>query len=53
MDGNLYSAFKIMVENGKEIFTRIGINSGEMIAGYMGSENTKNHTRNATNCSAA
>ena len=53
MDGNLYSAFKIMVENGKEIFTRIGINSGEMIAGYMGSENKKNYTMMGNNVNLA
>ena len=53
MDENLYSAFKIMVENGKEIFTRIGINSGEMIAGYMGSENKKNYTMMGNNVNLA
>ena len=46
-------AFKIMVENGKEIFTRIGINSGEMIAGYMGSENKKNYTMMGNNVNLA
>ncbi|WP_191014086.1 adenylate/guanylate cyclase domain-containing protein [Treponema zioleckii] len=53
MDANLYSAFKIMVENKKEIFTRIGINSGEMIAGYMGSENKKNYTMMGNNVNLA
>lgn len=53
MDENLYSAFKIMVENKKEIFTRIGINSGEMIAGYMGSENKKNYTMMGNNVNLA
>ena len=53
MEENLYSAFKIMVENGKEIFTRIGINSGEMIAGYMGSENKKNYTMMGNNVNLA
>ena len=53
MDEKLYSAFKIMVENGKKIFTRIGINSGEMIAGYMGSENKKNYTMMGNNVNLA
>ena len=53
MEENLYNAFKIMVENGKEIFTRIGINSGEMIAGYMGSENKKNYTMMGNNVNLA
>lgn len=43
----------IMEENGKEIFTRIGINSGEMIAGYMGSENKKNYTMMGNNVNLA
>ncbi|MCR5285443.1 MAG: adenylate/guanylate cyclase domain-containing protein [Treponema sp.] len=53
MDETLYSAFKIMVQNGKQIFTRIGINSGEMIAGYMGSENKKNYTMMGNNVNLA
>ena len=53
MDENLYSAFKIMVKNGKSIFTRIGINSGDMIAGYMGSENKKNYTMMGNNVNLA
>ena len=53
MDDNLYSAFTTMVQNGKEIFTRIGINSGEMIAGYMGSENKKNYTMMGNNVNLA
>ncbi|MDY2839371.1 MAG: adenylate/guanylate cyclase domain-containing protein [Treponema sp.] len=43
-DKELLETFKILVINGKKIFTRIGINSGEMIAGYFGSENKKNYT---------
>lgn len=53
MDEELYSAFKIMVENQKTIFTRIGLNSGEMIAGYMGSENKKNYTMMGNNVNLA
>ncbi|WP_294428747.1 adenylate/guanylate cyclase domain-containing protein [uncultured Treponema sp.] len=53
MSDSLYSAFKIMVQNRKEIFTRIGINSGEMIAGYMGSENKKNYTMMGNNVNLA
>ncbi|MBQ0052135.1 MAG: adenylate/guanylate cyclase domain-containing protein [Treponema sp.] len=52
-DDELYSAFSILVKNGKTIFTRIGINSGEMIAGYMGSENKKNYTMMGNNVNLA
>lgn len=53
MDDDLYDAFTIMVKNGKTLFTRIGINSGEMIAGYMGSENKKNYTMMGNNVNLA
>ena len=53
MDDDLYEAFKIMVENQKTLFTRIGLNSGEMIAGYMGSENKKNYTMMGNNVNLA
>ncbi len=53
MDDELYEAFTIMVKNGKSLFTRIGINSGEMIAGYMGSENKKNYTMMGNNVNLA
>ncbi|MCQ2240198.1 CHASE2 domain-containing protein [Treponema sp.] len=53
MDQDLYDAFRIMIENDKTIFTRIGINSGEMIAGYMGSENKKNYTMMGNNVNLA
>lgn len=53
MDEELYTAFKIMVENKREIFTRIGLNSGEMVAGYMGSENKKNYTMMGNNVNLA
>lgn len=53
MEQDLYDAFKIMVENGKVIYTRIGLNSGEMIAGYMGSENKKNYTMMGNNVNLA
>jgi len=53
MDDDLYDAFQIMVKNNKGIFTRIGLNSGEMIAGYMGSENKKNYTMMGNNVNLA
>ena len=53
MDDELYQAFKIMVENNRKLFTRIGLNSGEMIAGYMGSENKKNYTMMGNNVNLA
>lgn len=53
MEQDLYDAFCIMVKNGKKIFTRIGINSGEMIAGYMGSEGKKNYTMMGNNVNLA
>ena len=53
MDEELYQAFKIMVENNRHLFTRIGLNSGEMIAGYMGSENKKNYTMMGNNVNLA
>ncbi|MCR4789610.1 MAG: adenylate/guanylate cyclase domain-containing protein [Treponemataceae bacterium] len=53
MDKDLYDAFCIMVKNGKNIFTRIGINSGEMIAGYMGSQGKKNYTMMGNNVNLA
>ena len=53
MEDDLYSAFKTMVANGKTIFTRIGINSGEMIAGYFGSERKKNYTMMGNNVNLA
>ena len=53
MEQDLYDAFKIMVANNKVIFTRIGMNSGEMIAGYFGSENKKNYTMMGNNVNLA
>lgn len=53
MEDELYSAFKILVANNKTIFTRIGINSGEMIAGYFGSEKKKNYTMMGNNVNLA
>ncbi|MBP5402939.1 MAG: adenylate/guanylate cyclase domain-containing protein [Treponema sp.] len=53
MEDDLYNAFKTMVANGKTIFTRIGINSGEMIAGYFGSERKKNYTMMGNNVNLA
>ena len=53
MEQDLYDAFKIMVANKKTIFTRIGMNSGEMIAGYFGSENKKNYTMMGNNVNLA
>ncbi|MBO4639018.1 MAG: CHASE2 domain-containing protein [Treponema sp.] len=53
MDQELYDAFTIMVANKRKLFTRIGLNSGEMIAGYMGSENKKNYTMMGNNVNLA
>ena len=53
MEDDLYDAFTIMVKNNKTIFTRIGINSGEMIAGYMGSTKKKNYTMMGNNVNLA
>ena len=53
MEQDLYDAFKIMVDNNRTLFTRIGLNSGEMIAGYMGSENKKNYTMMGNNVNLA
>ncbi|MBR6143216.1 MAG: adenylate/guanylate cyclase domain-containing protein, partial [Treponema sp.] len=53
MEQDLYDAFKIMVANKKTIFTRVGINSGEMIAGYFGSQNKKNYTMMGNNVNLA
>lgn len=53
INSDLYSAFVKMVSNGKTINTRIGINSGEMVAGYMGSENKKNYTMMGNNVNLA
>lgn len=53
MEEELHSAFKTLIENKKNIFTRIGINSGEMIAGYFGSERKKNYTMMGNNVNLA
>ncbi len=50
---DLFSAFKKMAANRRGIFTRIGINSGEMVAGFMGSENKKNYTMMGNNVNLA
>ncbi|MBQ0039423.1 MAG: CHASE2 domain-containing protein [Treponema sp.] len=49
----LHSAFKKMVAGKRNIFTRIGINSGEMVAGFMGSDNKKNYTMMGNNVNLA
>lgn len=49
----LYSACKKLVNNKIKIYTRIGINSGEMIAGYFGSANKKNYTMMGKNVNLA
>jgi len=42
-----------MAANKKKLFTRIGINSGEMIAGYFGSKMKKNYTMMGNNVNLA
>lgn len=49
----LFSAFKIMVKSKRRIFTRIGLNSGEIVAGFMGSDNKKNYTVMGNNVNLA
>ncbi len=49
----LYDAFKIMIKNNRTIFTRIGLNSGEIVAGFMGSDNKKNYTVMGNNVNLA
>jgi len=53
MDDETYDAFCIMVKNNRTIFTRIGLNSGEIVAGYMGSTNKKNYTMMGNNVNLA
>ena len=53
VDSELFDAFKIMVANKKVLFTRVGINSGEMIAGYFGSTLKKNYTIMGNNVNLA
>lgn len=50
---SLFEAFKIMVQNNRTLFTRIGINSGDMVAGYMGSDGKKNYTMMGNNVNLA
>lgn len=49
----LFSAFQIMVKAKRRIFTRIGLNSGEIVAGFMGSDNKKNYTVMGNNVNLA
>ena len=53
IDEELFESFKILIKNGKHLFTRIGINSGEMIAGYFGSTLKKNYTIMGNNVNLA
>ncbi len=53
ISATLFSAFKIMVKNNRKIFTRIGLNSGEIVAGFMGSDNKKNYTVMGNNVNLA
>lgn len=50
---DLFNAFKIIVEKKITLFTRIGINSGEIVAGFMGSEKKKNYTMMGNNVNLA
>lgn len=49
----LFSAFQTMVSHNRRIFTRIGLNSGEIVAGFMGSDNKKNYTVMGNNVNLA
>ena len=53
VDSELLEVFKILLNNDKRFFTRIGINSGEMIAGYFGSTLKKNYTIMGNNVNLA
>lgn len=53
MEQNLYDAIKLMVQKNRTIFTRIGLNSGNMIAGFMGAEEKKNYTMMGNNVNLA
>ncbi|MBO6176012.1 MAG: CHASE2 domain-containing protein [Treponema sp.] len=53
IDNDLLTAFRKMVKNGRNLFTRIGINSGDMVAGFMGSSNKKNYTMMGNNVNLA
>lgn len=53
LPADLFSAFKKMTANHRGIFTRIGINSGEMVAGFMGSDLKKNYTMMGNNVNLA
>lgn len=53
ISAELHSAFKKMVAGKRNVFTRIGINSGEMVAGFMGSDNKKNYTMMGNNVNLA
>lgn len=53
MNQDLYDAFCILAKNKRKIFTRIGINSGDIIAGFVGSENKKNYTMIGNNVNLA
>ena len=53
MKPELYQAFRILTENNKNIYTRIGINSGDMVAGFMGSDKKKNYTMMGNNVNLA
>lgn len=50
---DLFNAFKKMAQSELFFFTRIGINSGEMTAGYFGSKNKKNYTMMGNNVNLA
>ncbi|MCQ2572992.1 MAG: CHASE2 domain-containing protein [Treponema sp.] len=49
----LHQAFKKLVAGKRNIFTRIGLNSGEMVAGFMGSDAKKNYTMMGNNVNLA
>ena len=50
---DLHRAFKKLIAGKRNIFTRIGINSGEMVAGFMGSDAKKNYTMMGNNVNLA
>lgn len=53
MTDDLYNSFLKLVKNNRKIFTRIGINTGYMMAGFFGSDQMKNYTMMGTDVNIA
>lgn len=53
MDDDLYRAFKALADDSREIVTHIGVCSGRMVAGYLGSAGRKSYTMLGDNADIA